>query len=140
MSYADELKHPRWQRRRLEILSRADFKCERCSADDRTLHVHHKKYRRGAKPWEYADDQLIALCEQCHEDEHNGGVVTLRRVEYEALMDALKSLMERAAELEDLQYLLVREKDMEWRRANPEEAAELDAEKARQLADLRAIN
>jgi hypothetical protein len=69
-SYVERLKDPRWQRRRLEILSRADFACEECEARDRTLHVHHKLYRKGAMPWDYADHELAALCEQCHGSWH----------------------------------------------------------------------
>lgn len=70
MSYSDLLRDPRWQRRRLEIMSRADFSCEKCHSATKTLNVHHKEYRKGAKPWEYADHELECLCEDCHEDEH----------------------------------------------------------------------
>ncbi len=70
MSYAERLKHPKWQRRRLEIMSLADFKCQKCAADDKPLHVHHKLYRDGAEPWDYADTELICLCETCHDFEH----------------------------------------------------------------------
>lgn len=70
MNYLEQLKHPKWQRRRLEILQRADFRCESCNADDKTLHVHHKRYRAGAMAWEYGDDDLIALCEPCHQKQH----------------------------------------------------------------------
>jgi hypothetical protein len=70
-TYSERLKDPRWQRRRLEILQRSDFSCERCEATDKTLHVHHKLYRKGAMPWEYADHELHALCEDCHEEEHH---------------------------------------------------------------------
>jgi hypothetical protein len=69
-SYGELLKDPRWQRRRLEILNRANFACESCDAADRTLHVHHRIYRKGAMPWEYEDYELIALCESCHAVEH----------------------------------------------------------------------
>jgi hypothetical protein len=71
VSYSDDLRHPKWQRRRLEILSRAEFRCERCNADDRPLHVHHKRYVEGFQPWDYADEDLIALCEVCHQLEHD---------------------------------------------------------------------
>lgn len=66
-SYADRLKHPRWQRRRLEILNRSNFTCEECGSKEKTLHVHHKLYRKGAMPWEYVDRELQVLCEECHE-------------------------------------------------------------------------
>lgn len=70
LSYSDLLRDPRWQRRRLEILNRAEFKCEECEDSTSTLHVHHKKYRKGAMPWEYSDAELQALCESCHSAGH----------------------------------------------------------------------
>lgn len=70
LSYSEKLRDPRWQERRRVILDRADFSCEECGAEDIALHVHHKAYRRGAEPWEYEDDELIALCEGCHADRH----------------------------------------------------------------------
>ena len=68
MSYSDLLKDRRWQRKRLEVLNAADWKCESCdsSDDSQQLHVHHKRYVRGRKPWEYERDELQALCEKCH--------------------------------------------------------------------------
>lgn len=68
--YWELLRDPRWQRRRLEIMERADFACEECGDNLSTLNVHHKVYRKGAAPWEYADQELITLCEQCHEAHH----------------------------------------------------------------------
>ncbi len=69
-SYSELLRDPRWQRRRLEILNRANFACERCHDKTQTLHVHHKLNRKGAAPWDYSDSELQALCETCHESEH----------------------------------------------------------------------
>jgi len=66
-SYSDLLKHPRWQKRRLEILERARFSCEECDVQDRTLHVHHTYYERKHAPWEYPDESLRCLCEECHQ-------------------------------------------------------------------------
>lgn len=67
MSYAELLKDPRWQRKRLEILEAAGWKCERCGDSTSSLQVHHRWYSRGAKPWEYERELLAALCENCHE-------------------------------------------------------------------------
>ena len=69
-AYWEKLKDPRWQRRRLEIMQRADFSCEECAAKTKTLNVHHKIYRKGADPWDYIDDELACLCEDCHEQWH----------------------------------------------------------------------
>jgi hypothetical protein len=69
-TYSELLRDPRWQRKRLEILNRSNFTCEECEAGDKTLNVHHKHYRKGAKPWEYEDHELVALCEECHHGRH----------------------------------------------------------------------
>lgn len=73
--YALKLKDPRWQRRRLEIMQRDDFACQKCSAKTDTLHVHHRFYIYGRSPWEYPDNALVTLCLNCHEEEGQGGSV-----------------------------------------------------------------
>jgi hypothetical protein len=70
MSYAELLKDPRWQRRRLEVMQLADFSCQSCGSKEKTLHVHHKRYIKGRKPWEYENSELACLCEICHESHH----------------------------------------------------------------------
>jgi hypothetical protein len=65
-SYSEKLRDPRWQKRRLEILSAVDFTCRRCNATEKELHVHHLIYRKGANPWEYADQEFAVLCADCH--------------------------------------------------------------------------
>jgi len=68
--YSEKLKDPRWQKKRLKILERDQWKCQVCGADEKTLHVHHKEYVNGHEPWEYGDDFLLTLCEFCHDIEH----------------------------------------------------------------------
>lgn len=70
-TYYELLKHPKWQKKRLEILEAANFECECCGGKDKTLHVHHKYYKKGLKPWEYPDHSLLCLCEDCHILYHN---------------------------------------------------------------------
>lgn len=67
-SYSEKLKDPRWQRRRLEILSRDQFTCRECFSKEKTLHVHHLAYVSGKEPWDYEDSILLTLCETCHAD------------------------------------------------------------------------
>ncbi len=75
MSYQDQLLDVRWQQRLLAILQRDFWHCTRCGGVEDGLHVHHKRYRRGAAPWDYADDELTTLCADCHSLMH--GVVRL---------------------------------------------------------------
>jgi 5-methylcytosine-specific restriction endonuclease McrA len=70
MTYKEQLLHPNWQRKRLEIMRRDEFRCRRCLDAESTLHVHHKQYAKGRLAWEYPDDELITLCESCHEEMH----------------------------------------------------------------------
>jgi 5-methylcytosine-specific restriction endonuclease McrA len=69
-TYSEKLRDPRWQKRRLYILERDDWTCQRCRATDKTLHVHHRWYEPGAEPWEAADGALQTLCEDCHGQEY----------------------------------------------------------------------
>lgn len=64
--YSEQLKDPRWQRRRLQILQRDMWECVICRSKKETLHVHHLIYIDGRDPWEYADEDLTTLCEKCH--------------------------------------------------------------------------
>ena len=65
MKYSDQLKHPKWQKKRLEILNRDDFTCQKCGDTETELHIHHLKYK-GAKPWETPNKNLVTLCKHCH--------------------------------------------------------------------------
>ena len=64
--YTDKFKDPRWQKKRMDVLNRADFACEGCSSKDKTLHIHHGYYEYGLDPWDYDDSTLWCLCEECH--------------------------------------------------------------------------
>jgi hypothetical protein len=66
-AYLALLKDPRWQKMRLEILSRDDWTCQSCTNKEKTLNVHHRYYVRGNSPWEYPPESLVTLCEDCHE-------------------------------------------------------------------------
>ena len=67
--YSEKLKDPRWQKKRLKILERDDFTCQKCHDSESTLHVHHLRYFPEKDPWDYDDNILITLCEDCHEAE-----------------------------------------------------------------------
>lgn len=70
MNYSETLKDPRWQKKRLSILERDEFKCRECGDTESTLNVHHKKYDFNKNPWDYNDSNLITLCENCHKEKH----------------------------------------------------------------------
>jgi len=70
LSYAEKLKSPNWQKKRLEILSLRGFKCEVCGDEENQIQVHHRFYLKGREPWQYDNDVFQVLCEKCHKSEH----------------------------------------------------------------------
>ena len=75
MAYKDDLKDGRWQKKRLEIMQRDEFKCTHCGDSTKTLNVHHKEYIKGKKPWDYDNSNFLCLCETCHENIHNPKII-----------------------------------------------------------------
>lgn len=69
MNYEEELKDVRWLKRRVDILIKRNFTCEICGGTY-NLQIHHKKYHKSCRPWEYDDDDLVCLCQNCHELQH----------------------------------------------------------------------
>lgn len=71
-TYKELLKDRRWQKRRLEVLAAAGWKCQKCGSTDdkKPLDVHHTFYIPGHAPWKYENDDLRVLCEDCHKLEH----------------------------------------------------------------------
>lgn len=68
--YFQQLKHPKWQKLRLEMLEAANWRCESCCSEDKTLHVHHRQYIKGRMAWEYESSNFDVLCDSCHEHTH----------------------------------------------------------------------
>lgn len=66
-SYAEKLRDPRWQKKRLEIMKRDGFACKNCGDASKTLNVHHSAYVKGCEPWEYDERYLHTVCERCHQ-------------------------------------------------------------------------
>lgn len=68
--YLSLLKRPEWQKKRLEKLELAGWECENCGCKDNQLHVHHRQYFKNRMPWQYNNEQLEVLCNECHEKTH----------------------------------------------------------------------
>lgn len=66
LTYAEKLRDPRWQKKRLEILERDGWACQICGDKKTTLHVHHLYYEKNLDPWDYHIFTLMTLCEMCH--------------------------------------------------------------------------
>lgn len=66
-TYSEQLKDPRWQKKRLEILQRDEFTCQSCGDTEATLHVHHLAYFNDKECWDIENEFLVTLCYDCHE-------------------------------------------------------------------------
>lgn len=88
-TYAELLKDPRWQKKRLEVMEAAGFSCVECGEDKKPLNIHHGYYEKGMAIWDYPNDSLWCLCEDCHRKIHLAkqqlnqqiGKLTLSRLE-----------------------------------------------------------
>jgi hypothetical protein len=70
MTYSEKLQHPKWQKKRLEIMSRDSFRCVKCASETNTLTVHHFYYVTGRMPWEYPNGSMATMCRNCHFEGH----------------------------------------------------------------------
>jgi hypothetical protein len=66
----EQLADHRWQEVRRHILQRDERTCRYCGEINKPLHVHHIRYIEGREPWEYCQQDLVALCEDCHSQNH----------------------------------------------------------------------
>lgn len=69
----------RWYDKRRIILERDNHTCQWCGKTT-NLQVHHKYYNKypndiKVEPWNYPDDALITLCNDCHKKCHDKYVI-----------------------------------------------------------------
>jgi hypothetical protein len=69
-TYAEKLRDPRWQEKRLRLFDKAEWTCELCERvrPEEGLQVHHPIYLTGLNPWDYPDEIMMTLCDSCHVD------------------------------------------------------------------------
>ena len=70
MTYQEKLLDPRWLSKRVEIIDREKNVCQECDRTYPEMHVHHKYYKRDTEPWDYPNDALLLLCDNCHRQLH----------------------------------------------------------------------
>ena len=136
MTYAEKLKHPKWQQRRLQLLESAKWKCERCSTKEVTLHVHHHFYRSRANPWDYPDYAYVVLCENCHADaeqenkqfkEHIECLYEIGNLSVDAVVGFIKALRMQHRVQSDPSYTeLIQNRAQAWGFARAYQADERD--------------
>lgn len=90
MNYYEKLKDPRWQKLRLEVMQRDKFSCVHCGDKSATLNVHHLAYHKS--PWDSPPEELITLCEQCHENVERLKLMVGRALALSSVAECFRSL------------------------------------------------
>ena len=67
--YRRQLQDRRWWVLRNYIVRRDGNRCLECGAAE-NLQVHHLRYLRGRKAWQYRRVDLMTLCRSCHARAH----------------------------------------------------------------------
>lgn len=86
--YREERHTNEWQRKSGHIKERDNYTCRLCGCSDKYVHVYHRFYDYDRYYWEYPDDVLVTLCEDCHNKEH--------KTEFEVMMDMIKEAVQNA--------------------------------------------
>lgn len=97
--YSEKLRDPRWQKKRLEIMERDTFSCQRCGDTKSTLNVHHLWYEPKTEPWDYNEECFITLCEDCHTEE-----TECRKNEESVLLDTVRRARFLAGDVNAIAY------------------------------------
>jgi hypothetical protein len=70
--YDKYLNTEHWRNLRLKIAEQRNYKCEKCKKIVRkSYHIHHLTYDNIGKE---KDEDLMFLCEKCHNEIHNGKI------------------------------------------------------------------
>jgi 5-methylcytosine-specific restriction endonuclease McrA len=105
-TWSQKLRDPRWQKVRLDIMERDGWRCTVCGDKKGTLNVHHVVYsRNNPDPWDYEENVLQTLCEDCHEERQelidnaaNALKISLRYVPTKDIRKASQKLFDAAME------------------------------------------
>ena len=111
MTYQEQIKHPKWQKKRLEILERDEFQCRNCQSKTKQLHVHHLGYKKNTLIWDYDNKQLITYCEKCHNNWHTEQFkinLFINKIEYVDMLILFNNFIDNIKGLsyEELQYFV----------------------------------
>lgn len=67
--YEEQLKDERWNYFRMFIFNVRGRKCEVCGST-KNLQIHHTRYLKYCKAWEYTCNDVMVLCDTCHKRAH----------------------------------------------------------------------
>lgn len=115
MKYEDFLQTDYWKMVSEQARINAHFKCQLCGCKDKKLNVHHNTYEHRGEEFKHMED-LICLCEDCHNFYHRKAFLEWVKQCYEILNEHNDELIQRNNELEQRNNELEQEKDYaEWK-------------------------
>lgn len=65
---------PLWRKKQQQVLKHHNYECQRCKRKGlvtKAATVHHKEYLRKHPELALEDENLEAVCDKCHYDEHH---------------------------------------------------------------------
>lgn len=75
-SYQEYMQSELWRRKRTRILARDNYRCQKCGSAI-NLRVHHIRYPECFG--DESDDDLITLCDSCHQEVHRKDIIIKER-------------------------------------------------------------
>ena len=69
--YQTELNSDKWKQFARNMRSLKGNFCNSCRMGNKVTNVHHVFYDPDRQPWEYAADEVVILCEDCHKRLHS---------------------------------------------------------------------
>jgi predicted metal-binding protein len=80
--YDEYLQSEHWKIVSKESRRLADYRCQVCNSCDNVLHVHHRTYERIGNELQ---QDLVCLCDKCHELFHTGGTKIENEINFQAI-------------------------------------------------------
>lgn len=99
MKYEDFLQTDYWKMVSEQARINAHYKCQLCGCNDKKLNVHHNTYEHRGEEFKHMED-LICLCEDCHNFYHSKAFLEWVKQCYEKLNEHNDELIQRNNELE----------------------------------------
>ncbi len=119
ITYSEKLTDPRWQKKRLEIMGRDNFRCQSCWSKKNTLNVHHKKYT-AKNIWDEPSENLTTICKNCHDIYHR------IKKEYNAFGEFQLNVIDLYCGTDELNYFVIYHRYLYFIKSNIEEPEKLE--------------
>lgn len=118
MKYEEFLQTDYWKLVSEQARINAHYKCQLCGCKDKKLNVHHNTYEHRGEEFKHMED-LICLCEDCHNFYHNKTYLEQLELYCENSDKKLFAVLDAYDKLKEENEELKQEKDYaEWKLLN----------------------